>query len=156
MTCLSGKREAVSIRDSIGVRAQENKSHGLSIVVPLYNEAGSLSRLHKQLIDVASTLAANYSLTCEVVYVDDGSQDNTMAIADQLPASGLDIQLVSLSRNFGKEAALLAGLDHARLGAVLFMDGDGQHPPAMIETMVRHWLEDQYDVVYTAKAHRTN
>jgi glycosyltransferase involved in cell wall biosynthesis len=62
---------------------------------------------------------------------------------------------VSLSRNFGKEAALLAGLDHARLGAVLFMDGDGQHPPELIETLVGHWLAG-YDVVYTAKAHREN
>ena len=62
--------------------------------------------------------------------------------------------MVSLSRNFGKEAALLAGLDHARLGAVLFIDGDGQHPPELIETLVGHWLDDDYDVVYTAKAHR--
>ncbi len=66
------------------------------------------------------------------------------------------MQVVSLSRNFGKEAALLAGLDHARLGAVLFMDGDGQHPPGLIETLVGHWLDDGYDVVYTAKAHREN
>jgi glycosyltransferase involved in cell wall biosynthesis len=64
--------------------------------------------------------------------------------------------VVSLSRNFGKEAALLAGLEHARLGAVLFMDGDGQHPPDLVDTLVRHWLDEGYDVVYTAKAHRGN
>ena len=80
----------------------------------------------------------------------------TLAIADQLPATAIDVQVVSLSRNFGKEAALLAGLDHARLGAVLFIDGDGQHPPALIETLVGHWLDDGYDVVYTAKAHRAD
>ena len=78
------------------------------------------------------------------------------SIARALPAAALDVQVVSLSRNFGKEAALLAGLDHARRGAVLFMDGDGQHPPALIETLVGHWLDDGYDVVYTAKAHREN
>ena len=72
----------------------------------------------------------------------------------RLPANALDVQVVSLSRNFGKEAALLAGLDHARLGAVLFIDGDGQHPPELIETLVGHWLDDDFDVVYTAKAHR--
>ena len=72
----------------------------------------------------------------------------------RLPASALDVQVVSLSRNFGKEAALLAGLDHARLGAVLFIDGDGQHPPELIETLVGHWLDGDYDVVYTAKARR--
>ena len=71
-------------------------------------------------------------------------------------ADPLDVQVVTLSRNFGKEAALLAGLDHARLGAVLFMDGDGQHPPGLIDTLVARWLDDGYDVVYTAKANREN
>src|SRR5262249_21088704 len=92
----------------------------------------------------------------EIVYVDDGSGDGTLAIARALPAGGIDVQVLSLSRNFGKEAALLAGLDHARFPAVLFMDGDGQHPPALIETLVGHWLDDGYDVVYTAKASREN
>ena len=91
-----------------------------------------------------------------MIYVDDGSRDDTLSIARALPANALDVQVVSLSRNFGKEAALLAGLDHARRGAVLFIDGDGQHPPALIETLVSRWLDDGYDVVYTAKAHRAN
>jgi glycosyltransferase involved in cell wall biosynthesis len=129
---------------------------GLSIVVPLHNEAASLRRLHAELAEVARTLAANHGLACEVIYVDDGSRDDTLAIAHELPAVALDIQVVSLSRNFGKEAALLAGLDHARLGAVLFIDGDGQHPPALIETLVGRWLDDGYDVVYTAKSDRAN
>jgi polyisoprenyl-phosphate glycosyltransferase len=129
---------------------------GLSIVVPVHNEAASLPRLHAELAAVARALEATHGLACEVIYVDDGSRDDTLAIVHQLPAASLDIQLVSLSRNFGKEAALLAGLDHARRGAVLFMDGDGQHPPALIETLVRHWLDDGYDVVFTAKAHRAN
>ena len=131
-------------------------AHGLSIVVPLHNEAASLQRLHAELAEVARTLAANHALACEVIYVDDGSRDDTLAIAHALPAVALDVQVVSLSRNFGKEAALLAGLDHARLGAVLFIDGDGQHPPALIETLVGRWLDDGYDVVYTAKADRAN
>jgi polyisoprenyl-phosphate glycosyltransferase len=130
--------------------------HGLSIVVPLHNEAASLARLHAELIGVAQTLGARYTLACEVIYVDDGSSDDTLAIANRLPATAIDIQVLSLSRNFGKEAALLAGLDHARLGAVLFIDGDGQHPPPLIETLVRYWLDDGYDVIYTAKSHRAN
>jgi polyisoprenyl-phosphate glycosyltransferase len=129
---------------------------GLSIVVPLHNETAALARLHAQLIDVAQALAAKRSLACEVVYVDDGSSDDTLAIARQLPAQALEVQVISLSRNFGKEAALLAGLEHARLGAVLFIDGDGQHPTALIDTLVGHWLDAGYDVVYTAKAHRAN
>src|SRR6266567_8762603 len=131
-------------------------AQGLSIVVPLYNEAATLERLHARLIEVAQQLAATRALACEVVYVDDGSRDGTLAVARELPAAALDVQVISLSRNFGKEAALLAGLDHARLGAVLFMDGDGQHPPSLIDTLVGHWLDGGYDVVYTAKAHREN
>ena len=129
---------------------------GLSIVVPLYNEAAGLALLHGRLVGLARTLRARYGLASEVVYVDDGSADNTLAIAHSLAAEALDIQVVSLSRNFGKEAALMAGLDHARRGAVLFMDGDGQHPPDLVEKLVAHWIDDGYDVVYTAKAHRDN
>jgi len=131
-------------------------ARGLSIVVPLHNEAASLARLHTGLVEIARSLGANRGLACEVIYVDDGSRDDTLSIARALPATALDVQVVSLSRNFGKEAALLAGLDHARLGAVIFIDGDGQHPPALIETLVGRWLDDGYDVVYTAKAHRAN
>jgi len=129
---------------------------GLSIVVPLYNEGAGLERLHTHLTDVAHNLKQTRALACEVVYVDDGSSDGTLAVARALPASGIDVQVVSLSRNFGKEAALLAGLDHASLGAVVFIDGDGQHPPALIETLVGHWLDNGCDVVFTAKAHRSN
>ena len=129
---------------------------GLSIVIPLYNEARGLTALHAQLAAVARDLAGSRALGVEVIYVDDGSRDNSAEIARGLPADALDVQVVALSRNFGKEAALAAGLDHARRGAVLFMDGDGQHPPALIPTLVGHWLDDGYDVVYTAKAHREN
>jgi glycosyltransferase involved in cell wall biosynthesis len=129
---------------------------GLSIVVPLYNEAGNLPGLHGRIVEVATALRGTRRLVCEVIYVDDGSRDATLAVARELPAAALDVQVISLSRNFGKEAALLAGLDHARLGAVLFMDGDGQHPPSLVDTLVGHWLDDGYDVVYTAKAHREN
>ncbi|MHC2337315.1 glycosyltransferase family 2 protein [Bradyrhizobium sp. USDA 4454] len=141
---------------SLTTTAKTAAAQGLSIVVPLYNEAAGLAALHQRLVDLARSLRARYGLGCEVVYVDDGSADATLAIARGLPADGLDLQVVSLSRNFGKEAALMAGLDHARRGAVLFMDGDGQHPPTLVEQLVAHWIDDGYDVVYTAKAHRDN
>jgi len=129
---------------------------GLSIVVPLYNEAANLPALHGRIVEVARALRETRRLVVEVVYVDDGSRDATLSVARKLPADVLDVQVISLSRNFGKEAALLAGLDHARFGAVLFMDGDGQHPPSLVDTLVGHWLDQGYDVVYTAKAHREN
>jgi len=141
---------------SLTMTAATAAAQGLSIVVPLYNEASGLALLHQRLIALAKTLRQRYQLACEVVYVDDGSSDATPSIARGLAADALDIQLVSLSRNFGKEAALMAGLDHARRGAVLFMDGDGQHPPDLVEQLVSHWIDGGYDVVYTAKAHRAN
>jgi glycosyltransferase involved in cell wall biosynthesis len=140
----------------LSTTAASAAAQGLSIVVPLYNEAAGLALLHERLVGLARTLKARYGLICEVVYVDDGSADNTLAIARTLSADALDIQVVSLSRNFGKEAALMAGLNHARRGAMLFMDGDGQHPPSLVEKLVSHWIDDGYDVVYTAKAHRDN
>ncbi|MGH6727734.1 MAG: glycosyltransferase family 2 protein [Pseudolabrys sp.] len=130
--------------------------NGLSIVVPVFNEAKGLAALHDRIAEVARWLKTKRNLATEVIYVDDGSSDDTNHIANSLIADPLDVQVVTLSRNFGKEAALLAGLDHARLGAVLFMDGDGQHPPDLVETLVARWFEDGYDVVYTAKAHREN
>jgi len=131
-------------------------AQGLSIVVPVFNEAAGLARLHDRLSGLAAALKHRYGLACEVVYIDDGSTDDTLGIARGLSPVALDVQVVSLSRNFGKEAALMAGLDHARRGAVLFMDGDGQHAPELAERLVSHWIDDGYDVVYTAKAHRDN
>ena len=140
----------------LSTNAATAAAQGLSIVVPIYNEAPGLAIFHERLTALAATLKQRHGLGCEVVYVDDGSADGTLAIARGLRATALDVQVVSLSRNFGKEAALMAGLDHASRGAVLFMDGDGQHPPALVERLVAHWITDGYDVVYTAKANRDN
>ena len=129
---------------------------GLSIVVPVFNESAGLASFHSQLAAIARQLRGSRGLATEVIYIDDGSRDDSLSILHELPVEALDVQVVSLSRNFGKEAALAAGLDHARFGAVLFMDGDGQHPPEMIPKLIGHWLDDGYDVVFTAKAHRSN
>jgi polyisoprenyl-phosphate glycosyltransferase len=141
---------------SLTTTAATAAAQGLSIVVPVYNEAAGLELLHRRLNDLATILRQRYRLACEVVYVDDGSTDATLDVARKLKPDALDIQVVSLSRNFGKEAALMAGLDHARRGALLFMDGDGQHPPDLVQQLVGHWINGGYDVVYTAKAHRDN
>lgn len=140
--------------NTIAAPARKRGEPGLSIIVPCFNEADNLPAFHARLCEAAEALRDKRGLNIEVVYIDDGSRDNTYAVASTLPAIGLDVQTLSLSRNFGKEAALMAGLQHARHGALLFMDGDGQHPPALIERLVGHWLDDGYDVIYTAKAHR--
>src|SRR5579871_3636795 len=104
---------------SLSTTSVNAAAKGLSIVVPVYNEAAGLASLHQRICDLAKVLRQRYLLACEVVYVDDGSADATLSIARSLPADAIDVQVVSLSRNFGKEAALMAGLDHARRGAVL-------------------------------------
>src|ERR1700754_2554615 len=141
---------------SLSTTAATAAAQGLSIVVPVYNEAAGLASLHQRLNELAERLRQRFRLGCEVVYVDDGSTDATLSIAHTLKADALDVQVVSLSRNFGKEAALMAGLEHARRGAVMFMDGVGQHPPALVEQLVSHWVDGGYDVVYTAKENRHN
>lgn len=141
---------------SFAADARRATQFGLSIVVPVYNEGAGLPGLHARIRAVAETLKERRGLPCEVIYVDDGSRDDTLAVARALDPVGIDMQVLSLSRNFGKEAAMIAGLDHVRFGATLFMDGDGQHSPDLIETLVGHWLDDGYDVVFTAKAHRRN
>jgi glycosyltransferase involved in cell wall biosynthesis len=138
------------------VKRTSNGGAGLSIIVPVYNEAAGLPALHARIVEAAGKLKRDRGLALEIVYVNDGSSDATLDVARTLEAKHADLQIVSLSRNFGKEAALVAGLDHARHAALLFMDGDGQHPPELIERLVRLWHEDENDVVYTVKAHRAN
>lgn len=146
----------MSDRRVIAFPGAEGQPSGLSIVLPAYNEAEALPHTHQKLLMLARDLKEQRGLAIEIIYVDDGSRDGTAAVARALPADGADIQVVSFSRNFGKEAALLAGLDHARFGAVLFMDADGQHPPSFVHGLVARWLDDGYDVVYTYKAHRND
>src|SRR5258705_13195025 len=94
----------------LSTTAANAAAKGLSVVVPVYNEAAGLRALHERLIALARSLRQRYGLATEVIYVDDGSMDDTLSIAHGLAADALDIQVVSLSRNFGKEAALMAGL----------------------------------------------
>lgn len=128
----------------------------LSIVIPLYNEAKGLPAFHDRVAAIAAAEAERRGMRVEIVYVDDGSRDGSAAIAATLPAGRVDVQVVALSRNYGKEAALMAGHDHARGDAVMFMDGDGQHPPEMIPTFIGLWKDEGWDVAYAVKADRSD
>jgi polyisoprenyl-phosphate glycosyltransferase len=122
----------------------------LSIIAPCYNEAANIPELHRQLGRVAEQLLADPAFgidQIEYVFVDDGSRDATL---DRLKAWAGDdpcVRVVSLSRNFGHQAALSAGIDHATGDAVVVMDADLQHPPDLILEFVRRWREG-YDLVY--------
>ena len=122
----------------------------ISCVVPAFNEARSLPALLQQL----SEALRNQFERWEIVVVDDGSADDTeMALLPWLADGG--VRYVALSRNFGKEAALTAGIDRARGDVVLLMDADLQHPPALIGDMLAAW-RDGADMVYTVRASRAD
>jgi len=119
----------------------------LSIVVPVYNEEACVDEMSRRLDAALSEVDADY----EVIFVNDGSKDDTLADLQNRSTEDDRIHYISFSRNFGHQFALSAGIDHARGDAVISLDGDLQHPPEMIPEMIRHW-RDGYDVVYTVRA----
>lgn len=107
----------------------------LSILVPVYNEAEVLPEFHRRLCAAVAQLP----MQVEVVYVDDGSTDGSCAMLSHLQAQDLRVAVLALSRNFGKETAMAAGLDHVRGDAVVIIDADLQDPPELIPAMVENW-----------------
>jgi len=128
-----------------------NAQHGIrfSIVVPLYNEAASLTSLYVRLTQVMSTLEGRY----EIIFVNDGSRDETPRLLDEIYGSDSRVKVITLRRNFGQTAALKAGFDAAWGDVVISMDGDLQHEPEQIPAFVSK-LEEGYDVVSGWRADR--
>jgi len=121
----------------------------VSVVVPLFDEQENLGGLYRRLTAVLSALEVHY----EVVFVDDGSRDATPGLVDALGEADPRVRVVHLSRNFGHQAAVSAGLDVSRGLAVLVMDGDLQDPPEVIPRFLQRW-RDGYDVVYAVRQRR--
>ena len=121
----------------------------LSIVVPAFNEQDVLATFHERLSNVLDTLP----LESEILYVNDGSRDGTLEVMKILCAHDKRASILDLSRNFGKEIAMTAGLDHALGDAVIVIDADLQDPPELIPEMVKRWREG-WDVVYAQRIER--
>jgi glycosyltransferase involved in cell wall biosynthesis len=121
----------------------------ISVVVPVYNEAAGLDMFHRRLVRTLADLES-----WEVVYVDDGSTDGTLALMEVLHRSDDRVAVVGLSRNFGKEIAITAGLDHAVGDAVVVIDADLQDPPEVIPDLVLCWRAG-FDMVYAKRRSRT-
>jgi len=121
----------------------------LSVVTPAYNEADGIEAFHTRVCAVMDEIGASY----EIVYVNDGSRDDTLAKLKMLRAMDRRVSIVDLSRNFGKEIALTAGLDHARGRAVVVIDADLQDPPEVIPELVAKWREG-FDMVYARRLRR--
>ena len=122
----------------------------ISIIVPAYNEEESLPILYKRMYDLMESMK-EYDF--EILFVNDGSKDNTLEIIKQLREKDNRICYVDFSRNFGKEIAMIAGLDYVTGDCVIFIDADLQDPPELIPELVKYWNEG-YDDVYAKRRSR--
>jgi glycosyltransferase involved in cell wall biosynthesis len=122
----------------------------LSVVVPFYNEEDGLDVLFERLENTLEEITGSYEILC----VDDGSCDNTLSMLIAHRSRNPKIKIISLTRNFGKDIALSAGLDHTTGQAVVPFDADLQDPPEVIIEMFNKWREGKYDVVYGKRSVR--
>ena len=129
--------------------ASASAAGSISVVVPVFNEEAVLAEFHRRLAAVLDRLPE----PVEIVYVNDGSHDGTMPLLAALHDADPRVAVVDLSRNFGKEVAMSAGLDHANGDAVVVIDADLQDPPELIPDMIRAWHEG-HDVVLMRRRSR--
>ncbi len=122
----------------------------VTLLIPCYNEEESVPFMRDALLQLMND---NTRYQWEVLFINDGSRDRTLSLLEHLHQQDKRFCYVSLSRNFGKEAAMLAGFDHARGDAVIIMDADLQHPPQVIPQMLAAW-EEGYDDVYGKRLSR--
>jgi glycosyltransferase involved in cell wall biosynthesis len=121
----------------------------ISVIIPLYNEVSNIKHLFERLEPVLAGLNSSYEIIC----VDDGSTDNTLQALIANHQRNAAIKVMSLSRNFGKDIALTAGIDHARGNTVILMDADLQDPPELIQDLIAQWQKG-YEVVYAVRRSR--
>src|SRR4029450_9396710 len=122
----------------------------LSIVMPVFREGAQLASF----LSAVRSATEQCNLSYELLLVDDGSPDDTWRVIAKEVTSGRPLRALRLSRNFGKESALCAGLEHAQCDAVIVMDADGQHPPSLIPNMVHLWQSSGADIIEAVKRNR--
>lgn len=127
-----------------------NKKKLISIICPVYNEANALNLFIDRIIPILNSIKYNY----ELIFINDGSKDETLEILLNTKKRYKNIRIINFSRNFGKEAALTAGIDKAKGDAIIAIDADLQHPPEIILKFIEKW-EDGYDVVVGKRLSRT-
>lgn len=118
----------------------------ISVVIPVYNEEACIGEMASRLRAVFESIDGDH----EIIFVNDGSHDGTLARLEELAAEDPHVKYISFSRNFGHQVALSAGIDHAGGDAVVSLDGDLQHPPELIPELIEHWRRGK-DVVYTVR-----
>ncbi|MDL2225782.1 glycosyltransferase family 2 protein [Eubacteriales bacterium OttesenSCG-928-M02] len=125
----------------------------LSVVVPCYNEEASLPLFYQEITQVGQQLQEAYRLELELLFIDDGSTDGTLAWIQEIQKTDTRIHYLSFSRNFGKEAGIYAGLSYAKGNYVVLMDADLQDPPALLEEMYQN-IQEGYDCVGSRRVTR--
>ena len=126
----------------------------LSIVVPCYNEEAALPYFFPEIRKVADSMTATYELCFEFIFVNDGSKDGTLNLLREFAAEDNRVRYISFSRNFGKEAAMYAGFQHAAGDFAVLMDADLQHPPDMLEEMYLAITEEGFDIAAARRVSR--
>ncbi|MFL0194663.1 glycosyltransferase family 2 protein [Clostridium sp. WILCCON 0269] len=122
----------------------------LSVVVPSYNEGSGIEMTYKKLTEVLETDSIVQNYDYELIFIDDGSKDDTLNVIKKFQKDDIRVKYISFTRNFGKEAGILAGLSYSKGDAVVLMDADLQHPPELIPVMIRHFYNG-YDQVITKR-----
>lgn len=120
------------------------KAELISVVIPCYNEEEVIELCHERVAKVIDEMAFDF----EVIYINDGSTDKTQELLENLYKQDNRITIINLSRNFGKEAAMTAGIDHVNGDAMIILDSDLQDPPELIPDMIKVWKDSDADVVY--------
>ncbi|OIO13960.1 glycosyltransferase [Candidatus Gottesmanbacteria bacterium CG11_big_fil_rev_8_21_14_0_20_37_11] len=124
-------------------------SKRISIIIPVYNEADNLQHLYEEIRKATSDLRKKYRF--EMIFVNDGSTDNTAKILSAWAAKNKKVKYLEFSRNFGKEMATTAGIHHSRGDAAIMMDADMQHPPNLIGTLIKKWEKGDEMVIGVRK-----
>ena len=130
-------------------KIENKKQKMISIIVPMYNEEEVIDAFYKRVVEVLSKIEQK----AEILFINDGSKDNSLNIVRCLQKGDKRIKYVDLARNFGKELAMAAGFDYAKGDAVVVIDADLQDPPELIIDMIKYW-EVGYDDVYAKRTSR--
>ena len=127
-----------------------NKRELISILIPCFNEEDAINLCHKSVTDVIDDMPYDF----EIIYVNDGSTDHTQELLEHIYATDKRAVVINLSRNFGKEAAMTAGIDNAAGDALIILDADLQDPPSLIPDIINRWKVTGADVVYGQRLDR--
>ncbi len=136
----------------VNAKTKAKNKELISLIIPCYNEEEMINICHERIVKVADNLKQDYDF--EIIYINDGSTDKTQELLETIYKKDKRSVIINLSRNFGKEAAMTAGIDNSRGDALIILDADLQDPPELIPDIIKRWKETGADVVYGQRIER--